>query len=110
MLDALFVQLQDMEKHVIIICHETEDWEGEGETRRLVKIRPDLTPAVGKKLNGLLNITGYLEYKPGVGVNPATRTLTVNQLGKVTAKNRLGIQESKIENPNLKQLFNRSYK
>jgi len=109
MMDDLFVQLQDMEKHVIIICHTQEDWEGKDDDRRMVRIRPDLTPAVAKKLNGLLNFTGYLEYKPGMGTNPAKRILTVNPSGKIVAKNRLGIQQTTIENPTLQTIFTRSY-
>lgn len=109
MLDSLFVKLQDMEKHVIIICHETYDYEGKEDERKLVKIRPDLTPAVAKKLNGLLNVTGYLESKPGLGTNPAKRVLTVNQSGKIVAKNRLGITATSIDNPTLQTLFARSY-
>lgn len=108
-LDTLFTILQDMEKHVIIICHETDDWEGTDTERRLVKIRPDLTPAIAKRLNGLLNVTGYYEYKPGIGTNPAKRILTVNQSGKIVAKNRLGITATTIENPNLKTIFTRSF-
>lgn len=109
MLDDIFMQLQNMEKHVILICHETEDWEGTDTDRRHVRTRPDLTPAVGKRLNGLLNVTGYLEYKPGIGTNPAKRILTVNPSGKIVAKNRLGIQQTTIENPTLETLFTRSF-
>lgn len=110
MLYDIFVKLQDMEKHVIVICHEKEEWEVINDTKVLMNIRPDLTPAVASKLNGLLNFTGRLEYKAGMGSNPAKRILTVNPSGKITAKNRLGIQETSIENPILEKIFTESYK
>ncbi len=103
MLDDIFVRLQDMEKHVILICHETQDWEGKEDDRRHVRTRPALTPAVAQKLNGLLNFTAYLENKSNMGTSK--RILTVNPSGKIVAKNRLGIAETTIENPNLREIF-----
>ena len=109
-LDKLFTTWQNMPKHLIIICHETEDYEGTDESRRLVRIRPDLTPGIAKRLNGLLNVTAYLEIKQGLGSVATKRILTVNPSGKIVAKNRLGIAATSIENPNLKQLFEKSFK
>lgn len=107
LLDHLFVLLQNMEKHVIIVAHEriitTKAADG---TETLKAIVPEFTPAVATKLNGLLNATFYLNVKasPILG-KPSTRVLTVNPSGKIVAKNRLRIQETTIENPNLLDIF-----
>jgi GTPase SAR1 family protein len=107
MLDHIFVLLQAMEKHVIIVAHErivTKKMPDGSETH--VATLPEFTPAVASKINGLLNATFHLSVKnsPIVGKGPS-RILTVNPSGKIVAKNRLRIQETTIENPNLREIF-----
>ncbi|UOF81926.1 AAA domain [Caudoviricetes sp.] len=108
LLDDLFVRLQNMEKHVIIVAHEriVTNKAADG-TETLKAILPEFTPAVATKLNGLLNATFYLKSKPSIVAGKApTRILTVNPSGVIVAKNRLRIQQTTIENPNLLEIFN----
>ena len=102
MLSAFFQFLQDSPIHVILIAHDKE--EIHPETKNIVRIRPDLTPALAKGITGLVNVVAYME-TTSTPTGAITRKLTVNPIGKIIAKNRLNIQEPTIKEPNFKEIF-----
>lgn len=101
-MDAFFTWLQDAPINVIITAHSTED--RDTETKALLRIRPDITPALNQSLVGLINVVGYLEVSTGLS-GVAERKLTINPINKIVAKNRLNIQEPTIKNPNFNSIF-----
>lgn len=94
-LDELFDILRRVRKNVIYVAHVREDLNEEG---RVIKVRPDLTPAIGGRLNSMLNVTAYYQLRQG------KRTLLINPTNIIIAKNRLNISTN-IENPTLDKLF-----
>jgi len=102
LLDSIFARLQDMNIHVIVIAHEKIIIDEE--TKKVIVIRPDLTPRLADAVGGLLNVVAYSEIKPGLNKQPGTQIMHFNQHGKIVAKNRLNITEP-IENPTFDKVF-----
>lgn len=102
MIDEMFVFLQEAPIHVIIIAHDEEVWNFD--TKQLVRIKPDITPALSKSLVGLINVVAYLSADTDIS-GKITRKLVVNPYNKIVAKNRLNIQEPSIPNPTFKGIF-----
>lgn len=103
-LTAFFLFLQEAPINVIFCAHSDFIRNEEGS---LVKIQPALTPRVWGNLKAFISVVAYLEkVTTGVGANQKTvRRLYLNPTNSIVAKNRLGISDTFIENPNFKELF-----
>ncbi len=102
-LSRIFYLLQACDKHVVIVSQQREDKDKEGKT--VLAIRPDLTARLAELVGQAVDVVAYLKRTPGVGQQPASRVLYVNPFGKITAKNRLGIQATEIKNPTFESVF-----
>jgi phage nucleotide-binding protein len=98
----LFGFLQDIPIHVIIIGHERIF--RDTESGRVTGIVPDVTPRLQQAVTRLVNVVGYFEIEPSQHKG-ATRKLYLNRTKVIEAKNRLNIQETYIENPEWKEIF-----
>lgn len=101
-IDEMFSMLQKAPIHVIIIAHERIDVDPK--TQEIIRITPDITPALKKSIMGLINVAAFLEVETNIR-GDRERKLTVNPYQKIEAKNRLNIQEPTIKNPNFTQIF-----
>lgn len=99
----LFGFLQDAPIHVVIIGHERTF--RDPESGHVTSIVPDVTPRLQQAVTRLVNVVGYLEIRTS-SQKGNSRRLYVNRTNTIEAKNRLNIQETYIENPNWKELFN----
>ena len=99
----LFGFLQDAPVHVVIIGHERVI--RDPESGNVTGIYPDITPRLQQAVTRLVNVVGYMQVTPSE-TKGATRKLYVNRTKTIEAKNRLNIQETYIENPSWKGIFN----
>ena len=99
----LFTILRDVDLHVLIIGHARVI--RDADTGNTTGIYPDITPRLRENLVRLVNLVGYMELIPS-GIKERTRRLYVNATKTIEAKNRLNIQQTYIENPSFKELFN----
>lgn len=105
-LTDFFLFLQEAPINVIFNAHS--NFVTDPETNALLAIRPALTPAVWGNLRAFISVVAYMEKKPkGIGASAGVeRRLYLNSTSIISAKNRLGIQEQYITDPNFKELFN----
>lgn len=106
-LARIFHDLHHCDKHVVVLCQEriyTERLESGKE--RVIAIRPDLTKRFADLVEQMLNVVAYLDKSSStLGSSPVKRTLYLNPSGNIFAKNRLGIEAIKKENPTFKSIF-----
>lgn len=98
----LFGFLQSAPINVVIIGHERIA--RNNETGNVTAIYPDITPRLQQAVTRLVNVVGYLQAEPS-NVKGTRRRLYVNRTNVIEAKNRLNIQETYIENPTWKGIF-----
>lgn len=98
----LFGFLQDQPINVLIIGHERIF--RDTESGRVTGIVPDITPRLQQAVTRLVNVVGYMEVEPSQHKG-ATRRLYLNRTKVIEAKNRLNIQETFVENPHFKEIF-----
>lgn len=96
----LFGFLQNASINVVIIGHERVNRNEDG---AVMGIFPDVTPRLQQAVTRLVNVVGYLQDVPSI--RERKRRLYLNRTGTIEAKNRLNIQETYIENPNWKEIF-----
>jgi len=103
-LTDFFLFLQEAPINVIFLAHSDYVQNEQG---TVVRIQPTLTPRVWSNLKAFISVVAYLEKSTtGLGANAkVVRKLYLNSTNIIVAKNRLGIQETYIENPNFKELF-----
>ena len=99
----LFGFLQDQPINVAIIGHERVF--RDAESGRITGIVPDITPRLQQAVTRLVNVVGYMETEPSQHKG-ATRRLYLNRTKVIEAKNRLNIQDTFVENPEWKSIFN----
>ena len=99
----LFGFLQDAPIHVVIIGHERVI--RNVESGNIDGIFPDVTPRLQQAVTRLVNVVGYMQAEPSQ-LKGTTRRLYVNRTKTIEAKNRLNIQQTYVENPIWKELFN----
>jgi phage nucleotide-binding protein len=99
----LFGFLQDAPINVVIIGHERVI--RDTESGNITGIYPDITPRLQQAVTRLVNVVGYMEIRFS-NQKGTSRRLYVNRTNTIEAKNRLNIQETYIEEPNWKVLFN----
>ena len=99
----LFGFLQDQPINVVIIGHERIF--RDVDSGNITGIVPDITPRLQQAVTRLVNVVGYLEVETSQHKG-ATRRLYLNRTKVIEAKNRLNIQETYIQNPEWKELFN----
>jgi hypothetical protein len=100
----LFGTLQDAPINVVIIGHERISIDPE--TNRVNGIYPDITPRLQQSVTRLVNVVGYMQAIPAGIKGDTIRRLYVNRTNIIEAKNRLNIQETYIEQPEWKAIFN----
>ena len=98
----LFGFLQDQPINVLIIGHERIF--RDTESGRVTGIVPDITPRLQQAVTRLVNVVGYMEAEPSQHKG-TTRRLYLNRTKVIEAKNRLNIQETFVENPHFKEIF-----
>ena len=100
---GLFTLLSNANIHVIITGHART--ERNPDTGACTWIGPDITPRLRQNLARLVNVVGYMEVIPS-RLKERTRRLYLNPTSVIEAKNRLNIQETFVENPVFKEIFN----
>jgi len=100
----LFGFLQDAPINVVIIGHERVSIDPE--SNRINGIYPDITPRLQQAVTRLVNVVGYMQAIPAGIKGDTVRRLYVNRTNIIEAKNRLNIQETFIEQPEWKLIFN----
>ena len=98
----LFGFLQDAPIHVVIIGHERIV--RDTESGRITSVYPDVTPRLQQSITRLVNLVGYMQAEPS-SQKGTTRRLYVNRTPIIEAKNRLNIQQTYLEQPTWKELF-----
>lgn len=89
----VFFALQHMPIHVILIGHEKDYYEGEGEFKKLVQTGPAMTPAIKDAVTQLSS--GVFRFtRSGASIK-----VQVLERGKLIGKNRYGFTEQEISNP-----------
>lgn len=99
--NEIFFHLQHANINVVLLAHERENYQGEGEAKRLVSIGPSLTPALQDSTRQLVNAVLRLQKTTkGVGDRAiTTRSMLCNSKGLYLAKNRYNVDETEIINP-----------
>jgi phage nucleotide-binding protein len=100
----LFGVLQEAPLNVVIIGHERVSINPEN--NRVNGIYPDITPRLQQAVTRLVNVVGYMQAKPAGIKGETTRRLYLNRTEIIEAKNRLNIQDTFIEQPEWKLIFN----
>ena len=98
----LFGFLQEQPINVVIIGHERIF--RDNESGKVTGIVPDVTPRLQQAVTRLVNVVGYFEIEPSQ-LKGATRRLYLNRTKVIEAKNRLNIQETYVDNPHWKEIF-----
>jgi len=98
----VFYTLIDVKAHVVLIAHEREL--RDSETNKLLQVRPHLPPEVRASIERLINEVFYIEADKDLS-GKVKRTVTVTSQGKILAKNRQALTESKLENPTWKDIY-----
>lgn len=99
-----FYALITCDKHVVLIAHEKVWRDEKSDTPRVLEVRPALPPGAEASVERLINEAFYLETKSQIK-GPDKRIMHVSSQGKILAKNRQGLQETTIENPNWKDVY-----
>jgi len=97
----LFDMLVSVPKNVVVIFHEATALD---ENKKVTSIYPDVTPKLRQNVQRLVNVVGYLDKETSAARGTTTRKLYVNGTSKISAKNRLNIQETFLTNPDWKAL------
>ncbi len=99
----LFSILQEAPINIVLIGHERIS--RDTDTNRIDGIFPDVTPRLQQAVTRLVNVVAYMQAEPS-SIKGTKRRLYVNRTNIIEAKNRLNIQETYIEGPEWKSLFN----
>lgn len=107
-LTDFFLMLQEAPINVIFNAHSnviyTKDANNH-DTSTIYQIRPALTPAVWGNLRAFINVVAYLDKKTSLGKTQPEWEMYFNTTNTIIAKNRLGIKETSIKNPQYKDIF-----
>lgn len=96
----IFLRLQHIKKHVVLIAHERTVWEGDLSSRKKVAIGPNVTPALQDSVTQLVSGVFRLQRKQAVGKDAMpTWSMLINSKGLYLAKNRYGLTQAEIDNP-----------
>ena len=97
-LRRLFIQLRNLDMHVIILSHDVEKYSQSADgSERLIAIRPDMTPKLAKTVKRIVGLQGYLTSREQD--NEYVREMRVRHSGIIEAKTRYKYLPTKIENP-----------
>lgn len=97
----ILLLLQGLEMNFVIIAHEREFYQGEGEDKKLIGIGPSITPALSDSVRQAVGCVGRMSIeKVGqIGNKTSVRRIMFNPQGLYKAKNRYNIQETTLDNP-----------
>lgn len=92
MLKTAMIQLRDLERHVIVLCHGRDDAD---KTRGGMSVdRPGLMPSLSKSLTGMFNLIGYM-FVDSDGIHK----MRVKPTPNIVAGNHLWDGDPVVDNP-----------
>lgn len=94
MTEQFIKMVRETDKHVLVLCHEREVWEGEGDNAKLVSISPLFTGQSIEKIPADFNEVWWVEAKPKG--NDVVRVLQTSPRLKRTAGSRLGVPDETV--------------
>lgn len=104
MIRRVITNFRDLNRHLIILAHRTEEKDNVGR----VTIRPDVTPKLASTLKGVMGLQGFMSYE--VTTNEAGQEIYRNglytkQTPQIEAKSRLRHLPAWVENPTFNDLL-----
>ena len=94
MTEQFIRMVRETSKHVLVLCHEREIWEGEGNNQQLVAITPLFTGQSVEKVPADFNEVWWVEAKPnGPKIE---RVLQTQPKSKRVAGTRLGVPDGTL--------------